>query len=914
MTFPTVLTPDEVEQAMRAYFPPVSAAAAPENRKRLTAKDFEHIGKLLERLGQREWSLRPRTYAVLRLINCTEAMNIFVTLGLYDIAFPYSERTLPEAIKSHTVRSNFLQAQSLVTTKATTLESSDGGHRHFADDGELAFKRERILGRGGSGVVDLVYSRLSCKAYARKLIPRGKTFKKDQQKLLDFEKELATLKRLSHHHLVELVGSYTDKKFVALIMSPVAEYNLKEYLFLEPFDEFRRRNLRTFFGCLSAALLFLHENKIRHKDIKPQNILVKDDEVLLTDFGTALDWTDLDHSTTQNTRTGWTPGYCAPEVVNYEPRNSSADIWSLACVFCEMASVLKKQTLHAMKAFFQSHGTGGEYIRINPEAARLWLEQLRQSPGPSHDNEPLEWIRKMMQGVPRERIGTAELANEIMEFDSEEPFIGACCLEEDDSECSSCSSYYGSDADVNSDKLSTNPSSQDTRSIEANDPIGLEQEDPIKNIPKRVQSSLAPNVSDRRSGKISQSSESATLVATPPETHSSVQSAPAEPVKVVQPVKSVNNSVTVFPPLGASQPKASRPPKNRDSNKSYANIHGKEPEIQQPSAPKVKRDSRLDALIVYGTELDDNPKYICDWPGCPLATRDGHFYKSFEIRKHYKQKHSDYGGYQCPHGGCIKSGKMQFFRDLESFLTHYQNHSQTTQATQAIHCLLPECPKPDVAFSTLTMLRQHQSSDHVSKLLRRSLHIIPDDQPLTHAKSSETLHVPPPPVHRRSISAPAPTTENDSLEGSIVLPEVDVPIKYGKYSCSWPGCFTTLSDQKQQFNTDLELHDHFKTCHVDYWLPEHPAGKGYQCPYYQCIKRGELAFDVSDQATLVAHFHQHEYAEDGLNCQLPACRAKSHVFPNAKQLREHLTIAHREKSVATSKVAVSKKTRIPAAK
>lgn len=604
MAFPTVFTPDEVEQAMRAYFPPFSTSPANENRRKLVAKDFEHISKLLEHLGQREWSLRPRTYTVLRLINCTEAMNIFVTLGLYDIAFPYSQRTIPEAIKSQTVRSDFLQAQSLVTTKATTLESSDGGHRHFADDGELAFKRERILGQGGSGVVDLVYSRLSCKAYARKLIPRGKTFKKDQQKLLDFENELTTLKRLSHHHLVELIGSYTDKKFVALIMSPVADCNLKEYLFLEP-DEPRRRNLRTFFGCLSAALLFLHEKKIRHKDIKPQNILVKDDEVLLTDFGTALDWTDLDHSTTQNTRTGWTPGYCAPEVVNYEPRNSSADIWSLACVFFEMVSILKKQTLDAMKTFFQSHGTGGEYIRINPEAARLWLEQLRQSPGPSHDNEPLEWIKKMIRGVPRERIGTAELANEIMDFDSEEPFIGACCVEEDDSEDSGCSTYYGSDIDDDSAKASTIPSCQDARTIKVACPIALEQEDPIENISRQSQPSLAAKISDCRSGKRTQSSESATLVANisiPPQNQSSAHPASAQPVQVAEPVKSINYSITAFPPLRTSQPKAKRPVKSRESNMSYSNILAKRPENRQPSAPRVKRDSRLDASIVNGTE------------------------------------------------------------------------------------------------------------------------------------------------------------------------------------------------------------------------------------------------------------------------------------------------------------------------
>ena len=53
-------------------------------------------------------------------------------------------------------------------------------------------------------------------------------------------------------------------------MSPVADYNLEEYLNLKPLTIEKRSILRTFFGCLTGALKYLHENRIRHKDVKPQ--------------------------------------------------------------------------------------------------------------------------------------------------------------------------------------------------------------------------------------------------------------------------------------------------------------------------------------------------------------------------------------------------------------------------------------------------------------------------------------------------------------------------------------------------------------------------------------------------------------------------------------------------------------------
>jgi serine/threonine protein kinase len=132
------------------------------------------------------------------------------------------------------------------------------------------------------------------------------------------------------------VRSYTDPKYVGLLMSPVADCDLKAFLERDHFPKDDLHLLRGFFGCLCSAVLYLHNSKCRHKDLKPGNILVYMNNVLITDFGTAHDWSEQSRSTTTGRSGTYTPGYAAPEVVYEEPRSSSADIWSLGCIYLDM--------------------------------------------------------------------------------------------------------------------------------------------------------------------------------------------------------------------------------------------------------------------------------------------------------------------------------------------------------------------------------------------------------------------------------------------------------------------------------------------------------------------------------------------------------------------------------------------------
>lgn len=219
-------------------------------------------------------------------------------------------------------------------------------------------------------------------------------------------------------------------------MTPVADCNLAEYLTLASSSDTvdRTSHLRNFIGCLTNALGYLHDSKIRHKDVKPQNILIKRHNVLLTDFGLARDLVDASGGTTEGP-TPLTPKYCAPEVANYEPRNYTSDIWSLGCVFLEMVTIIKGKSLLAQKTFFETNGTKETYFRLNIEAIKMWTTKLEME-GLFSDNAPIDWISRMLLENRNHRPTAQALLRDILNYrptrDSVSSFCGTCCKTSDE--------------------------------------------------------------------------------------------------------------------------------------------------------------------------------------------------------------------------------------------------------------------------------------------------------------------------------------------------------------------------------------------------------------------------------------------------------------------------------------------------
>ncbi|KAF1841652.1 kinase-like protein, partial [Cucurbitaria berberidis CBS 394.84] len=191
------------------------------------------------------------------------------------------------------------------------------------------------LGTGAYAVVDSV--KIGTKLYARKSVFLPRYNQKSIRNTI--QNELSVIRTLDHPHIVQVHLTYEDKTRFFIVMRPLADCDLEAFLeehTQRPPTQAQQDMVWRWFLCLSNTLTFIHSKGIRHKDIKPRNILVKGDEVIFADFGSSHDFLDEGNSTTEGPAFGHTKMYCAPEVIANGKRGRSADVFSLGCIFTEL--------------------------------------------------------------------------------------------------------------------------------------------------------------------------------------------------------------------------------------------------------------------------------------------------------------------------------------------------------------------------------------------------------------------------------------------------------------------------------------------------------------------------------------------------------------------------------------------------
>ena len=95
---------------------------------------------------------------------------------------------------------------------------------------------------------------------------------------------MAKLSVMSNKHVVKLLSSFQDEKYLYLVMEYLGGGDMMNLLIKK--DIFSESEARTYIAELVLALECVHKLKYIHRDIKPDNILIDSSGHLkLSDFG-----------------------------------------------------------------------------------------------------------------------------------------------------------------------------------------------------------------------------------------------------------------------------------------------------------------------------------------------------------------------------------------------------------------------------------------------------------------------------------------------------------------------------------------------------------------------------------------------------------------------------------------------------
>lgn len=140
------------------------------------------------------------------------------------------------------------------------------------------------------------------------------------------ENEVNLMKELNHQNVLRLYDVYTEKNQVYLVIDYCCS-DLKKYILTK-----ENKYDRKYFIEILDGMSYINKKNIIHRDIKPQNILIKNNTIKICDFGMSKTY----HKYELLSTFCGSPLYMAPEIIKNRKYNNLSDIWSLGVVLYEL--------------------------------------------------------------------------------------------------------------------------------------------------------------------------------------------------------------------------------------------------------------------------------------------------------------------------------------------------------------------------------------------------------------------------------------------------------------------------------------------------------------------------------------------------------------------------------------------------
>ncbi len=209
------------------------------------------------------------------------------------------------------------------------------------------YRLEALIGRGGMGSVYRAIDLNLARPVAVKVMDEEFSSQQDFQDR--FQHEAQTAARLDHPSIVHIYHFGRDQEALFIVMELVPGLSLGTFIkqLSAKNQVIRLDETLLLTAQVAKALGYAHRRGIIHRDIKPDNILVKETDpeerpdepplrAVVTDFGLAK-LQDSDLSTLSGEMMG-TLDYMSPEQLQEEPLDGRSDIYSLGVVLFQLAT------------------------------------------------------------------------------------------------------------------------------------------------------------------------------------------------------------------------------------------------------------------------------------------------------------------------------------------------------------------------------------------------------------------------------------------------------------------------------------------------------------------------------------------------------------------------------------------------
>lgn len=191
------------------------------------------------------------------------------------------------------------------------------------------YEVKEVLGHGAFATVKKCINRQSGSSFAVKIINRRKALN-----TTSVDREISILQKLNHPNIVSLKEFHEDMDNYYIIMELVPGGDLMDFVAAN--GAIGEDATQVITKQILQGISYVHSQGISHRDLKPDNILIAQDDPILvkiTDFGLAK---ISDNFSAMKTFCG-TLAYVAPEIITGKEKSDPkylnlVDIWSLGCL------------------------------------------------------------------------------------------------------------------------------------------------------------------------------------------------------------------------------------------------------------------------------------------------------------------------------------------------------------------------------------------------------------------------------------------------------------------------------------------------------------------------------------------------------------------------------------------------------